>query len=104
MNAGASRRAGAVPRGRGGEGSTAANRPRIGGGRCASAAKRGPVMKQTYDYIVVGGGIGSAAGYRLSREAGAEVLVLEQFQLGYDQAASDDDQPMDTNTRALRRV
>jgi len=48
-------------------------------------------MKQMYDYIVVGcGGIGSAAGYWLSREAGAEVLVLEQFHLGHDRAASDD--------------
>lgn len=48
-------------------------------------------MKKTYDYIVIGcGGIGSAAGYWLSRSAASEVLVLEQFQLGHDQAASDD--------------
>src|SRR5713226_5224391 len=48
-------------------------------------------MKRAYDYIVIGcGGIGSAAGYWLSRTAGAEVLILERFQLGHDQAASDD--------------
>jgi sarcosine oxidase len=48
-------------------------------------------MKRAYDYIVIGcGGIGSAAAYWLSRVAGPEVLVLEQFQLGHDQAASDD--------------
>jgi sarcosine oxidase len=48
-------------------------------------------MKKAYDYIVIGcGGIGSAAAYWLSRVAGPEVLVLEQFQLGHDQAASDD--------------
>lgn len=48
-------------------------------------------MKKAYEYIVIGcGGIGSAAAYWLSRAAGAEVLVLEQFPLGHDQAASDD--------------
>ena len=48
-------------------------------------------MRKAYDYIVIGcGGIGSAAAYWLSRAAGAEVLVLEQFPLGHDQAASDD--------------
>jgi sarcosine oxidase len=41
--------------------------------------------KQAFEYIVVGcGGIGSAALYWLSREAGAEVLGLEQFSLGHD--------------------
>ena len=48
-------------------------------------------MKSAYEYIVVGcGGIGSAAAYRLAREAGAEVLALEQFALGHDNGASQD--------------
>jgi sarcosine oxidase len=48
-------------------------------------------MKHAYEYIVVGcGGIGSAAAYRLAREAGSEVLALEQFRLGHDHGASQD--------------
>src|SRR5215216_8126128 len=47
--------------------------------------------KQAFEYIVVGcGGIGSAAVYWLSREAGAEVLGLEQFRLGHDKGGSED--------------
>ena len=42
-------------------------------------------------YAVVGaGGIGSAAAYRLSREAGAGVLCLEQWELGHRFGASED--------------
>src|SRR5262249_60614053 len=48
-------------------------------------------MKTSYEYIVVGcGGIGSAAAYWLAREAGAEVLGLEQFALGHDRGESQD--------------
>ena len=48
-------------------------------------------MKTAYEYIVVGcGGIGSAAAYWLAREAGAEVLGLEQFALGHDRGESQD--------------
>ena len=48
-------------------------------------------MKHAYEYIVVGcGGLGSAAAYRLAREAGREVLALEQFGLGHDNGASQD--------------
>src|SRR5262249_5690114 len=48
-------------------------------------------MKTSYEYIVVGcGGIGSAAAYWLSREAGGEVLGLEQFALGHDRGESQD--------------
>ena len=48
-------------------------------------------MKTDYEYIVVGcGGIGSAASYWLSREAGEEVLALEQFTLGHDKGGSED--------------
>ena len=48
-------------------------------------------MKRAYEYVVVGvGGIGSAAAYRLAREAGGEVLALEQFPLGHDNGASQD--------------
>lgn len=48
-------------------------------------------MKTAYDFIVIGcGGIGSAAAYRLAREAGAEVLALEQFRIGHDNGASQD--------------
>jgi sarcosine oxidase len=47
--------------------------------------------KTEYEYIVVGlGGIGSAAAYWLARRAGAEVLGLEQFELGHDKGASED--------------
>ncbi len=49
-------------------------------------------MRTTYEYIVVGcGGIGSAAAYWLSRQAGGqEVLALEQFALGHDRGGSED--------------
>src|SRR3954467_13339343 len=48
-------------------------------------------MKTAYEYIVIGcGGIGSAAAYWLAREAGSEVLGLEQFALGHDRGASGD--------------
>src|SRR5215510_5674279 len=48
-------------------------------------------MKTVYEFIVVGcGGIGSAAAYWLAREAGAEVLGLEQFALGHDRGESQD--------------
>ena len=48
-------------------------------------------MKKDFEYVVVGcGGIGSAAAYWLSREAGGEVLVLEQFYLGHDRGGSED--------------
>jgi sarcosine oxidase len=49
-------------------------------------------VRTTYEYIVAGcGGIGSAAAYWLSRQAGAqEVLALEQFSLGHDRGGSED--------------
>jgi sarcosine oxidase len=48
-------------------------------------------LRTNYEYIVVGcGGIGSAAAYWLSREAGKEVLALEQFTLGHDKGGSED--------------
>jgi len=48
-------------------------------------------VKRAFEYIVVGcGGIGSAAAYWLSREAGEEVLGLEQFALGHDRGGSED--------------
>jgi sarcosine oxidase len=48
-------------------------------------------VRTTYEYIVVGcGGIGSAAAYWLSRQAGDQVLALEQFHLGHDRGGSED--------------
>jgi sarcosine oxidase len=48
-------------------------------------------VKRTFEYAVVGcGGIGSAAAYWLSREAGDEVLALEQFNLGHERGGSED--------------
>jgi len=48
-------------------------------------------MKLDYDYIVIGlGGIGSGAAYWLSRRAGADVLGLEQFEIGHVHGASQD--------------
>ncbi|MGH2819946.1 MAG: N-methyl-L-tryptophan oxidase [Actinomycetota bacterium] len=43
-----------------------------------------------YEYVVIGlGGIGSAAAYWLAR-AGADVLGIEQFELGHERGASQD--------------
>ncbi len=48
-------------------------------------------MRQDYEYIVLGlGGWGSAAAYWLSRRAGADVLGLEQFELGHIRGESQD--------------
>lgn len=48
-------------------------------------------MKTDYQYIVLGlGGFGSAAAYWLSRRAGADVLGLEQFELGHVRGESQD--------------
>ncbi|MGB0388650.1 MAG: N-methyl-L-tryptophan oxidase [Ardenticatenaceae bacterium] len=48
-------------------------------------------MKTSYEYIVLGlGGIGSAALYWLAREAGEDVLGLEQFEIGHVRGGSQD--------------
>jgi sarcosine oxidase len=48
-------------------------------------------MKLDYEYIILGlGGFGSAAAYWLARRAGAEVLGLEQFELGHVRGESQD--------------
>jgi sarcosine oxidase len=48
-------------------------------------------LKRDYEYVVLGlGGFGSAATYWLSRHAGAEVLALEQFELGHVRGESQD--------------
>jgi sarcosine oxidase len=48
-------------------------------------------MKKDFEYIVLGlGGFGSAAAYWLSKRAGAEVLGLEQFELGHVRGESQD--------------
>lgn len=48
-------------------------------------------MNRTYDFIVLGcGGLGSAAVYWLSRQAGEQVLGLEQFRLGHEFGSSQD--------------
>jgi sarcosine oxidase len=48
-------------------------------------------VKLDYEYIVLGlGGFGSAAAYWLSKRAGAEVLGLEQFELGHVRGESQD--------------
>jgi sarcosine oxidase len=48
-------------------------------------------MRTNYQYIVLGlGGWGSAAAYWLSRRAGADVLGLEQFELGHVRGESQD--------------
>jgi sarcosine oxidase len=48
-------------------------------------------MKRDFEYIVLGlGGLGSGAAYWLSRRAGAEVLGLEQFELGHVRGESQD--------------
>ena len=48
-------------------------------------------MKRDYEYIVLGlGGFGSAAAYWVSRRVGADVLGLEQFELGHVRGESQD--------------
>ncbi len=48
-------------------------------------------MRRDYEYLVLGlGGWGSAAAYWLSRRAGADVLGLEQFELGHVRGESQD--------------
>lgn len=48
-------------------------------------------MRTDYDCIVLGlGGLGSAAAYWLSRRCGADVLGLEQFELGHVRGESQD--------------
>ncbi|MCK6624125.1 MAG: N-methyl-L-tryptophan oxidase [Anaerolineae bacterium] len=48
-------------------------------------------MKQDFEYIVLGlGGLGSGAAYWLSRQAGGEVLGLEQFEIGHVRGGSQD--------------
>ncbi|HEY5940453.1 MAG TPA: N-methyl-L-tryptophan oxidase [Gemmatimonadales bacterium] len=48
-------------------------------------------MKRDFEYIVLGlGGFGSAAAYWLAKRAGAEVLGLEQFELGHVRGESQD--------------
>ncbi len=48
-------------------------------------------MRVDYEYVVLGlGGWGSAAAYWLSRRAGADVLGLEQFELGHVRGESQD--------------
>ena len=49
------------------------------------------MTRRDYDYIVLGlGGLGSAAAYWLSREAGSDVLGIEQFELGHVRGESQD--------------
>jgi len=49
------------------------------------------VIRRDYEYIVLGlGGLGSAAAYWLSRQSGADVLGLEQFELGHVRGESQD--------------
>ena len=49
------------------------------------------MTRRDYEYIVLGlGGLGSAAAYWLSRQAGADVLGLEQFELGHVRGESQD--------------
>jgi len=48
-------------------------------------------VKRDYEYIVLGlGGLGSGTAYWLSRDAGAEVLGIEQFELGHVRGESQD--------------
>ena len=48
-------------------------------------------MRRDYEYIVLGlGGLGSAAAFWLARRAGANVLGLEQFELGHGRGESED--------------
>jgi sarcosine oxidase len=49
------------------------------------------MMRRDFEYIVLGlGGWGSAAAYWLSRHAGADVLGLEQYELGHVRGESQD--------------
>ena len=55
-------------------------------------------MGNTYEVIVVGcGGIGSAAAYWTARQAGSDVLAIEQFGLDHDRGSSRD------HSRIIRR-
>jgi sarcosine oxidase len=48
-------------------------------------------VRTTYEYIIVGcGGTGAAAAYWLSRQAGDQVLALEQFHVGHERGGSED--------------
>lgn len=48
-------------------------------------------MKKDFEYVVIGcGGIGSATAYWLARRAGADVLGIEQFELGHHHGGSQD--------------
>ena len=48
-------------------------------------------MRTSYEYIVLGlGGLGSGAAYWLSKRAGADVLGIEQFELGHVRGESQD--------------
>jgi sarcosine oxidase len=48
-------------------------------------------VRRDFEYIVLGlGGLGSAAAWWLSRRAGADVLGLEQFELGHGRGESQD--------------
>jgi sarcosine oxidase len=49
------------------------------------------MKRRDYEYVVLGlGGLGSAAAYWLSRQAGKDVLGLEQFELGHVRGESED--------------
>jgi len=48
-------------------------------------------MKSSYTYVVLGlGGLGSAACYWLSKRAGADLLGIEQFEMGHARGESQD--------------
>ncbi|MGW4031264.1 N-methyl-L-tryptophan oxidase [Streptomyces sp. NPDC004838] len=48
-------------------------------------------MKKSYSHIVIGAGaLGTAAAYRLAKAGATDVLVIEQFELGHTQGASED--------------
>jgi sarcosine oxidase len=48
-------------------------------------------VRTDYEYIVLGlGGLGSGAAYWIARRAGADVLALEQFELGHVRGESQD--------------
>lgn len=60
-------------------------------GRVALRGPEGEFMKDSYTYVVLGlGGLGSAACYWLSRTAGADVLGIEQFEMGHVRGESQD--------------